>query len=586
MAHRRSFGHAGWPTAAAFALAVALLSLATQSDTSTASVVSSRATPDPLCATDHQFDYGRATCVKVDTQPATVSCPAAGSGEVVSVVGHQCVTTRTETAARVAGCLNDSDDPPAWSLSGTQCTRTVEETYQVQTGQVRVAPFTERVRVAPFTQRVRVAPFTQRVRVAPFTERVRVAPFTQRVRVAPFTERVRVAPFTQRVRVAPFTERVRVAPFTRTVTVHVTYTYKVKVKDGCIRWDHQNGGCRTWRYRTVTRTACCRTETRTESVYNYEDRAVYNYEDRDVFNYETRDVFNYEDRDVYNYEDRDVFNYETRDVFNYEERASYNYEDRDVFNYAPVYETRTRQVAKTRDSDLVCPDSFDPVHDSESCSKQTVTTSPANHDCPATHPTKVPVYMCQRTQLTDPTGCPTHVLVEVNSGWLCRPSNAAQFGHSGGVYLANDARHSYVSIESDTAEHNLWHHRFQGPGGEHVYDPTDLELYESAISNHGTGEPPNVDVRWHVTPTAASIGEYRCDHAGSSGVCISSVILIHPDTYSHPRMTELLRNNLVCHELGHTVGFQDGGTSKTSCMTDGRNNMLDQWEIRAINLQY
>ena len=43
-------------------------------------------------------------------------------------------------------------------------------------------------------------------------------------------------------------------------------------------------------------------------------------------------------------------------------------------------------------------------------------------------------------------------------------------------------------------------------------------------------------------------------------------------------MSSLLQNNLVCHELGHTVGFADGGTLQHSCMDGGDNNMLRPYE--------
>jgi len=326
--------------------------------------------------------------------------------------------------------------------------------------------------------------------------------------------------------------------------------------------------------------------------YNYENRPAFNYKTVPDYNYKTRSAYNYEWRAKYNYKMRSVYNYEwnqvqkNREVFNYKERDVFNYEDRDVFNYKPVHATRTRQITQTRPPDWVCPGGFDPINNSERCSKQTVTFKLLLHDCPLTHPIKAPVFMCHRLELVDPTGCPTYLLVEVNSGWFCRPANAAPFGPSGNATLANDARHSYVSIEPNKKERDLWQPIFRGPGGEQVYDHTDIELYESIISNHGTGEPPDVDVRWHVTPEAASIGEYTCDHKGSSGICISAQIRIHDDAYFYPGMTELLRNNLVCHELGHSVGFNDGGTSSTSCMTGGNNNKLDPYEIRAINLQY
>jgi hypothetical protein len=594
-------------------LAVAALAVA-QAAPGSGAGSSPRATPDPLCPAGYSFDYGRASCVKAEGPvPAVASCPGAGPGEQVRLSGTQCVTTRTETADREATCPDDPDDPPAWTLSGSQCSRTVEEIYQEQTGRVRVAPFSERVRVAPLTERVRVPPLSERVRVAPFSERVRVAPLTERVRVPPLSERVRVAPFSERVRVAPFTQRVRVAPFTRRVTVRVPYTYTVRVRDRCLRRDYRSSRCIAWRYRSVSRTgyrnarrviAAYNYETRpvynyrVRAVYNYKNRAVFNYETRDVFNYETRAVFNYENRDVFNYEDRAVFNYEDRDVFNYEDRAVFNYEDRDVFNYEdrdvfnyePVYETRTRQVVQTRSPDIACPDGFDSVQGSDSCSKQTVMTASAIFECPSQYSTKLPNFMCMQVLIRDPTGCPRrhldsrYTLEKVASisspsifGWYCKPLGTASFGPPAGGRFANDSRHTYKSAETNDNEHKLWHHRFAGPGGERIYNRTDLTLVGLPRSSL---QP--ADVMWSVDNIDV-LASYSCITPVSSEVCGYGRIRIKSD--AHEMNDDLLENNLVCHELGHSIGFGHG-SSRTSCMTSGDNNVLDAWEVRAINLKY
>ncbi len=47
-------------------------------------------------------------------------------------------------------------------------------------------------------------------------------------------------------------------------------------------------------------------------------------------------------------------------------------------------------------------------------------------------------------------------------------------------------------------------------------------------------------------------------------------------------LNDLLQNNLVCHEIAHSVGFGHG-TARASCMTNGENNRLAWWEIRDIN---
>ena len=486
-------------------------------------------TANPICPAGSVWDSGETQCYETAQAAASATCDAGAT-----VRGRTCVEQR----AAVLGC----PDAPGWSqLNGGQCTHTVEESYQEQVGQRRVAPFTERVRVAPYTRRVRVAPFTERVRVAPYTrrvrvapfaervrvapytrrvrvapfaervrvapytrrvrvapftervrvapytrrvrvapfaervrvapytrrvrvapfaervrvapytrrvrvapfaERVRVAPYTRRVRVAPFAERVRVAPYTRRVRVAPFTERVRVAPYTETYTAHVTYTYTVRVRDRCIRWDHQNGGCLTWSYRTETRTGCCRTETRTRAAYNYETRQVYNYVTRPAYNYETRQVYNYVTRPAYNYETRAVYNYVTRPAYNYETRAvynyvtrpaynyetrqvynyvtrpAYNYETRQVYNYEPVYETRTRPVSTLHPASLMCGTGFE--RSGSTCTRQT----PAQPRC-ASDAWTLSGWTCTGPRAVAPTGCPAGFTLRAmgppGPGYSCTP---------------------------------------------------------------------------------------------------------------------------------------------------------------------
>ena len=522
---------------------------------------------DPVCPEGHEFEArapGDMLCVITVTQPASVSCPDAGVGETVVLRELTCVTRSTEIVAKEAQCTSDSGDPPAWTLSGTQCTRVVQQEYQHQTGQRRVAPFTTRVRVAPFTTRVRVAPFTTQVRVAPFTTRVRVAPFTTRVRVAPFTTRVRVAPFTTRVRVAPFTTRVR---------RRVPYTYTVRVRDRCVRWNYRNGGCASWRYRTETRTGY-RIRFVAVTAYNYENKAVYNYR--------TRAVYNYENRAAYNYENKAVYNYRTRAVYNYENRAAYNYENRAVYNYEPVYETRTRSVAQSKSAALVCPAGSGAV--GQRCARLVVTRTPATVSCTSEFTWTLSDGICSRKSWVAPAGCPSGY--RLVPGYACElepalppaPTEIAPFGSlAGGQLFANDGQHSYVSKEDNDSERNHWQPIFEGPGGEDVYDKTDLHLYK--VEEMGDG----VDVSWEVavvkSPAAA---QYSCAKRISATVCGHGEITI---SLTATDLSVLLQNNLVCHELGHSIGFGHG-TSKTSCMTEGENNKLDVWEIAAINSRY
>lgn len=42
----------------------------------------------------------------------------------------------------------------------------------------------------------------------------------------------------------------------------------------------------------------------------------------------------------------------------------------------------------------------------------------------------------------------------------------------------------------------------------------------------------------------------------------------------------------VCHEFGHTVGFDDGGLTDLSCMDGGGWSGLSSYEINKINGKY
>ena len=143
--------------------------------------------------------------------------------------------------------------------------------------------------------------------------------------------------------------------------------------------------------------------------------------------------------------------------------------------------------------------------------------------------------------------------------------------------FADDSFHDHVSIESNPADRANWQPRFDGPGGEDIYEPTDLTFTRASAYSS------SVDVYWRVRYIAGDIGgTYECRAWSSSTRCDRARITIADDA---DQMSDLLQNNLVCHELGHSVGFGHG-TAGASCMTGGDNNMLAWWEIQTINSKY
>lgn len=166
----------------------------------------------------------------------------------------------------------------------------------------------------------------------------------------------------------------------------VRYTYTVRVRDSCIRWNHRTGGCSVWRYRTETRTGY-RPGLVTVPAYNYANQ----------------DVYNYQYRDVYYYADQEQYNYQSQEQYNYQTRAVYNFQDQEVYNYRPVYETRTRTVTQTKAAVMVCP-AGSQLSGLE-CSRVVTEQSPAQPRCPAQHTWTLQGWKCSRTVQAPPLTC-------------------------------------------------------------------------------------------------------------------------------------------------------------------------------------
>lgn len=147
----------------------------------------------------------------------------------------------------------------------------------------------------------------------------------------------------------------------------------------------------------------------------------------------------------------------------------------------------------------------------------------------------------------------------------------------GGTRYANNYSHSYRSTELDVTELNRWQPRFDGAGGQDVYNPTAIQLVRAADYALYS------DFYWYVDGlTIGTAGTYLCTLPQSDSVCSMGRIIIADDAH---QLSDLLQNNLVCHEIGHSIGFGHG-TSGTSCMSSGDNNLLNTIEIGLINQHY
>ncbi len=145
-------------------------------------------------------------------------------------------------------------------------------------------------------------------------------------------------------------------------------------------------------------------------------------------------------------------------------------------------------------------------------------------------------------------------------------------------HYANNKWHNWKTTESNSNHRNFWSGRFQSSasdGGEDVYEPTDLSFTKVTGSTY--------DIYWYVTPiSSGAAGDALCTIPNSDGTCSRWRIRIDEDAWD---LTFLLEKNLVCHEVGHTVGFGHGST-QDSCMSSGDNNKLNTWEKDKINGHY
>lgn len=92
------------------------------------------------------------------------------------------------------------------------------------------------------------------------------------------------------------------------------------------------------------------------------------------------------------------------------------------------------------------------------------------------------------------------------------------------------------------------------------------------------------DVYWYATrqsnfSSSSSQGDYRCFRKNFRNACDRGRIRFLE--------TRVDRNNwnLVCHEIGHHIGFSHG-TSRQNCMDGGNNAVIDNNMRRRINSRY
>lgn len=150
--------------------------------------------------------------------------------------------------------------------------------------------------------------------------------------------------------------------------------------------------------------------------------------------------------------------------------------------------------------------------------------------------------------------------------------------------VADNQTHTYASTEGT----QFWYDAMAGFVNGRMTDQWDAktEIETVAVSyNQGV-----TDAYWYVTPDISGGADTLCvnftgaQHAGVP-VCDSSRMRFAEDWVSGQSGDQ--KNQGACHEIGHTLGFDDSQPEyRTGCMSGGPNGTLSSHEKTHVNDMY
>lgn len=178
----------------------------------------------------------------------------------------------------------------------------------------------------------------------------------------------------------------------------------------------------------------------------------------------------------------------------------------------------------------------------------------------------------------------TLALLIVGFGLLALPALGHGFGTTANPdhYIADSNFHTWVSTEGTQAHFNYLDPLFDGRMTGQYGNRTDLSVGE--LGSYTS----TVDVYWFATPdvTSADATCMAWFDAGSTPPKCERVRVRLAESKIGVVSDDQWRQG-ICHEVGHSVGFDDSVPEvNTGCMSGGPNGVLSSHEINHINGQY
>ncbi|MDF1598112.1 MAG: hypothetical protein P1T08_18745 [Acidimicrobiia bacterium] len=144
-------------------------------------------------------------------------------------------------------------------------------------------------------------------------------------------------------------------------------------------------------------------------------------------------------------------------------------------------------------------------------------------------------------------------------------------------YVADSSYHTWAETESSDGEYYAMIGSWLAAINGQLRDRTDMSVGQQTYNT-------NTDVYWYVTPSVGT-ADATCVDFSSSLVC-NQVRVRFNTTWAYT-YSSAQRQQGACHEIGHSVGFDDSQPeNNTGCMSGGGQGVLSSHEIGHINAQY